>query len=114
MREFLLLFVGIISLFAIGIFTIVHTTAATFNSENISNFANTTVSEMKKDASNELGIANKVENETLRNATMDELQIQESVQNDSDVIESANIDRANIFNDVTGNFSANLIQPTPK
>ena len=114
MKEFSYLLVGLVLLLTIGILAILHNSAATFNSESITKFANNTVSEMKKDASSELAIANKVENETLRNATMDELKIQESVENDSDVIKSTNIDTANIFSDVAGNNSANLIEREPK
>ena len=41
------------------------TTVATFKAENLTEFANNTVTEMKKDALNELRTANKMVNQTV-------------------------------------------------
>ena len=90
------------------------TTVATFKAENLTEFANNTVTEMKKDALNELRTATKMDNQTVGGVINDVLKIQEAVQNDSQEIANMNSDTPNIIEDVTRNDSANMyFQPPP-
>ena len=89
------------------------TTVATFKAENLTEFANNTVTEMKKNALNELTTANKMDNQTVGEVSKDVLKIQEAVQNDSQDIANMNTDTANIIEDVTRNDSANMYIQTP-
>ena len=113
MRKLFALFIGLVSLMAFVISANFQTTVATFKAENLTEFANNTVTEMKKDALNELRTANKMDNQTVGGVTNDVLKIQEVVQNDSQEIANMNSDTPNIIEDVTRNDSANMYFQTP-
>lgn len=112
-RKLFALFIGLVSLMAFVISANFQTTVATFKAENLTEFANNTVTEMKKDALNELRTATKMDNQTVGGVTNDVLKIQEAVQNDSQEIANMNSDTPNIIEDVTRNDSANMYFQTP-
>jgi hypothetical protein len=112
-RKLFALFIGLVSLLAFVISANFQTTVATFKAENLTEFANNTVTEMKKNALNELTTANKMDNQTVAGVSKDVLKIQEAVQNDSQDIANMNTDTANIIEDVTRNDSANMYIQTP-